>query len=135
MPRSLIFLHLPRKLAGWIEVKGDETGPIRVMLEPWASAVGRVVDDASKPRSNVTILVQARRPRLGGGQIEHEPKSIRTDAEGRFRVEGLAPGLPYELFFWAPPGQGSDRRITIEPTRPGETRDLGVIAIRFSSEK
>ncbi len=133
--RSLVFLHMARKLAGWMDLKADERGPVRVLLQPWASAVGQVVDADGKPRADVTLLVQARRPRLGGGQIEHQPKSVRTGADGRFRVEGLAPGLPYELIFWAAPGQGTDRKLAIEPNRPGETRDLGVIAIPSSPEK
>ncbi len=133
--RSLVFLHSARKLAGWIDLKADETGPIQVALQPWASAVGQVVDGAGKPRGDVPLHILVRRPRLGGGQINHMPETIRTGADGRFRLEGLASGLPYELFFWAAPGQGTSQRFAIEPVRPGEARDLGTISIRFGDEK
>ena len=55
---------------------------------------------------------------------DHSLKHIKTDASGRFRVEGLAPGLKYELqvlgnggFFGA-----VFKGLTI---KAGESRDLG----------
>jgi hypothetical protein len=132
--RSLVFLHNARKLAGWVDLRGDEAGPLRVALEPWSTVAGRLVDPDGHPRPDVTLLVHARRPRLGGGQIEHEPERVRTDADGRFRIGGLAPGLPYELRVQAPPGQRADRTIAVAPITPGETRDLGMIAVEFRDQ-
>jgi len=132
--RTLVFLHAADKLAGSVSLRGDEAGPIRVKLEPWATALGQIVDPEGKPRANVTLQIRVKRPRLGGGSIDHEPARIRTDAAGRFRIEGLAPALPYQIDVQAPPKQRADRRIAIAPTASGETRDLGTIAIAFLGE-
>jgi hypothetical protein len=133
--RSLVFLHPARKLAAWVDLRGDEPGPLAVTLSPSSTASGRLLDPDGSPRRDVTLQVRAQRPRLGGGQIDHEPARVRTDGDGRFQIHGLAPGLAYELYVQAPPGQRASRRITVEPTKPDETRDLGTIAVEFQDSQ
>jgi hypothetical protein len=134
-PRSLVFLHPARKLAGWVDLRGDEPGPLRVALAPWSTATGRLVDSAGHPRVDLTVRVSARRPRLGGGSIDHDPARVRTDSDGRFRIEGLAPDLPYDLYVQAPPRQRPNRRIGVEATKSGATRDLGTITVEFRDQE
>src|SRR5262249_51185567 len=56
------------------------------------------------------------------------PEIAKTDADGRFQMEGLLPGLPYELQVTdAPPGPGVTpshfkRGIVVEA---GKTKDVG----------
>jgi hypothetical protein len=133
--RSLVFLHPSRELAGWVDLRGDEPGPLRIALSPSSTVVGRLIDPDGNPRRDVTLQVHARRPRLGGGQIDHEPARVRTDGDGRFRIEGLAPGVAYELYVQAPPGQRADRRIAIEAMQSGATSDLGTIAVAFRNQE
>ena len=58
------------------------------------------------------------------------PNGLRTDKAGRFRIEGLAPGLKYRLsifkgnYVLSPEG---DAGTTI---KPGETKDLGDLVVK-----
>ncbi len=133
--RSLVFRHEGRKLAGWADVRGDAAQGPRVKLEPWASASGRIVDPEGKPRAGVTLQVLAEKPRLGGGSINHQPDRVQTDADGRFRVEGMAPGLAYHLYVQASAGMRADKKIAIEPTKSGETRDLGTVPVAYRNQE
>jgi hypothetical protein len=129
--RALVFRHEGRKLAGWVEVRGDETEHPRVRLEPWGAATGRLINTEGKPLANVTLPVYVKKPRLGGGSIGHQPERVRTDADGRFRVEGLAPGLAYHFYVQAPMGMRAEKTIDIEPTKAGETRDMGNVTVAY----
>jgi hypothetical protein len=130
-PRALVFRHEGRKLAGWAEVRGDESDGPRVKLEPWASAMGRLLNTEGKPLPNVTLEIYANKPRLGGGSINHQPERIRTDTDGRFRVEGLAPGLAYHFYIQAPAMMRAEKTIDVEAAKAGETRDLGNVSVAY----
>ena len=56
----------------------------------------------------------------GGGTIDHEPEPIRTDADGRFRVEGMAPGLAYQMYVQAVGGMRAEKPFEIPAMKPGE---------------
>lgn len=62
----------------------------------------------------------------------HLLHGITTDRDGRFRVEGLAPGLVYQINL-----SGTSPYITIGTVaprvsvRPGETKDLGDVKGRL----
>jgi hypothetical protein len=130
-PRTLLFRHAGRKLAGWVDLMGDEPGPLRVQLEPWGVVVGRIVDPEGKPQADVTLQAHvADRKRLGNGNIEH-PDRVRTDADGRFLIDGVAPGLPYRIDVQAPTGQRGTSRIDVAATRPGQTIDMGDLKVVF----
>jgi hypothetical protein len=129
--RALVFRHEGRKLAGWVEVRGDEKERPRVRLEPWASATGRLLDPGGKARGGVVLKVYADKPRLGGGTISHEPESIRTDADGRFRVEGLAPGVAYKMYVQTVGGMRAEKPVEIPALKPGESRDLGTVPVVY----
>ena len=49
-PRRVRITHAGRKLVGSVELKGDETSPITVRLQPWGTIIGRIVDDDGNPR-------------------------------------------------------------------------------------
>ncbi len=92
---------------------------------------GRLVNAEGKPLANVTLETYANKPRLGGGSISHQPERVRTDADGRFRVEGLAPGVAYHLSVQAPMGMRAEKTIDIEPAKAGETRDLRNVTVAY----
>ena len=134
-PRTLVFQHDARKLAGWLKVDPKSAGPLRVRLQPWAAVSGRILDDEGNPRVGLSFLIGIPdKPRLGGGYITHRPERVSTDADGRFRIEGLAPGLTYPLFPTAPTGKWG-RRINFTPKSAGEERNLGTVAIEFVDPK
>ncbi len=123
-PRRACFYHEGRKLAGSVVLRGDEAGPITVRLEPWGSAIGRLVDREGRPRKRGT-LKDPGIASVGIGQgFLPQSVPIELDADGRFRIERLVPGLPYMAHHW----EGTkllgrvfrDLRVA-----PGEVKDLG----------
>jgi RNA polymerase sigma factor (sigma-70 family) len=116
--RTLQLVHDEKKLAGWLEVRGDEKGPVRVRLEPWGVVTGRLVKPDGEPMTNVSIYAGSR-----GGQ---------PDKEGKFRIDGLPPGLKFGLRVIKPPYslEVSGKETSDLTTRPGETKDLGDIQVK-----
>ena len=104
-PRPLFFFHPEKRLSKLEWVKGDGAGPISVRLEPPGELTGRVVDAAGRPLAGLRVhpyfedvVVNKHIP------FEFlEPSSplrretTNTDADGKFRLEGLIPGLKYHL--------------------------------------
>jgi RNA polymerase sigma factor (sigma-70 family) len=93
--RTIAFLHKDRKLIGHRVLRGDKKGPLLVRLQPWGTLTGRILDDQGKPVSQARVRLHY--PTLaapGAGALEQE---FRTDRQGRFRVEGLMPGLKHAL--------------------------------------
>jgi RNA polymerase sigma factor (sigma-70 family) len=90
--RTLLLEHPEKQLAARCDLPGDETGPITVTLQPAATVTGRLVDDEGRPRPQVDITVGFLRPK--GQPLQHS-HTFRTDAEGKFRIDGLIPGVAY----------------------------------------
>jgi RNA polymerase sigma factor (sigma-70 family) len=116
--RTLQMVHEEKKLAGWLVVRGDEKAPVRVRLEPWGSVTGRLVKPDGEPMTNVSIYAGSR--------------SGQPDKEGKFRIDGLAPGLKFGLTVIKPPYslELSGKDVKELTTRPGETKDLGDIQVK-----
>ena len=122
--RQLAFQQRERRLSGMVILKGPVQAPIEVKLEPWGVVTGRLVDAAGQPRAGVGlgwVANQKARVEVGPGPVLDD---IKTDANGRFRVEGLAPGLKYELQILGNGGFFGTvfKDLTI---KAGESRDLG----------
>jgi hypothetical protein len=126
-PYRLDFLDQGRKLAGSLLLKGDETGEFVVRLEPWGAVTGRVVDDEGKPRPDVQIFSTIReRPDPGRGDLRDKPA---VDARGRFRIEGLVPGVRYDAHGSSAGGSASGTILDGVRVGPGEVKDLGDIRL------
>jgi hypothetical protein len=122
--REVVFIHEGKHLAGALRARSDNKGPLTVKLEPWGTVTGRVVDGGGKPLSGV--LLSAEDPFRGRPLLTD---SHQTDKEGRFRIEGLAPGVKYTIKMvrnGKDAGQVSEG-LTI---RAGETRDLGDVQLK-----
>src|SRR5262249_27324132 len=128
---TLSFVHKQRKLIGHAVVRGDK-GPLTVRLQRWGTLTGRLVDEAGKPLAGVRVgLKHPALPEPGAREPDGE---VLSDAEGRFRVEGLLPGLKHELAL------GSDGKRTVTSrapdrlkdlvTAPGEVKDLGEVRVK-----
>ena len=133
-PRRVTIAHAGRKLIGSVFLKGDEVDPMTVRLQPWGTVTGRVVDDEGRPRPalNVHSLggIHAKHPEVDGvlpgrGWIG---VAIATDANGRFRVEGLIPGLKYGASV-ADGSRGLGKLFEGLIAAPGEVRDLGDLKV------
>ena len=79
--------------------EGGENGPMTVRLQPAGTITGRLVDEEGRPRTGVAINVG-----YGPGQFTDIPYFFTLlepalGNDGRFRIEGLIPGVVYELNF------------------------------------
>jgi protocatechuate 3,4-dioxygenase beta subunit len=124
-PRSLSFYHMEKKLSRTVELRGDDTDPLKVELRPCGSAAGRLVDQAGKPLGGTVVQLWFQGP----GQpryFQHLPGlgvEVRTDKDGRFRAEGLVPGRTYWMLR---PDVNFKVKVTAES---GKTKDLGDVTI------
>ena len=132
-PRRVTVFHDGRTLVGSIWLKGDEIGRPTVRLQPWGSVVGRVLAIEGKPRQTRALYAGNNTP--GDRELEEAgilPRSV-TDAlkvgkDGRFRVDGLVPGLKYAA-------SSTDGEVILGDlfkdvtVAPGEVKDLGDLKV------
>jgi hypothetical protein len=55
-PRRLYIYHDAEKLVGTVLVKGDETEPLMVRLQPWGTVTGRLVTEDNQPLGPVQLF-------------------------------------------------------------------------------
>jgi RNA polymerase sigma factor (sigma-70 family) len=119
-PWQIEFVHESKKLAGFVTVHGDEKEPLQVRLQPWGVLTGRLVNPQGEPLSGVKVA------------CIHRVDDVYADKDGRFRIEGLTPGLKYEVYvskesLVLPILGGEPKDLTVQP---GETKDLGVLKVK-----
>jgi hypothetical protein len=135
---TLVFYHADKKLARVFGLRNKEANPGEVKLEPCGTLAGRVVDEKGVALASQTIHVQWRlkpeeavKQGLPIGELNETglmrllQQEVRSDEKGKFRVEGLFPGLVYELFIVEAGGSRAlhiTRGLRFEP---GKVRDLG----------
>jgi hypothetical protein len=123
-PRRLYFYHDGERLVGTVLVKGDETQPLTVCLQPWGTVTGRLVTDDNQPLGPVQLF--ANEP--GANRIGL-PGHFVTDRDGNFRIEGLVPRVKFSVYFTksAPNDAAAAEGYLFHQLsmKPGETRDLG----------
>ena len=130
-PRPLVFRHDEKKLAAVVIARGDEGGPLTVRLQPAATITGRLRDDDGTPRRGVRINVNYAKGQFGPGYY-FPFLNASLAGDGRFRIDGLIPGVAYDLGVRtdnALLGDFADRR----QARPGETRDLGDVKVKTAA--
>jgi RNA polymerase sigma factor (sigma-70 family) len=132
-PRTMAFLHTEKKLGGTAVVRGDEKEPVVVKLAPLGQVSGRLLDTDGNPLDGVEVSINP--PEEAGSELyrfaKGSEKPVRTDKDGRFRVEGVVPGLKFWLglrrdqtFFVGEPRGG------LKQVKPGEALDLGNVRAR-----
>jgi hypothetical protein len=69
-----------------------------------------------------------------GAPLHPHSRDLRTDADGKFRIDGLLPGQTYSATV-LPPEQ-KYRGVIVEELslKPGETRDLGQVKPKKGDE-
>jgi hypothetical protein len=138
-PRNIVFFHPEKKLGKVQAVCGDEAGPLTVHLEPLGGVSGRILDAKGRPWAEVTVRAELTRLITAykdlpwelledlGPTMEVESK---TEREGRFHVNGLLPGLRYNLAFSVgeikPGAMIAAHRMDVT-VEAGRTKDLGDI--------
>jgi len=118
LTRDLFFLHRDQNLGKVLTIQGDETRPLTVQLDPCGTVIGRLVDKAGKPVLGVNVNFF----RSGDG---YSFLNTATDADGRFRMEGLVPRANYSLL--------SSRRLLKDvgqvEVESGRIKDLGDLSV------
>jgi hypothetical protein len=136
-PRKFVQAVSPdQRLAGRFQLRGDEKGIVKVKLEPWRTATGQVADSDGRPIANAVLMFESENSSKSSDEpigFWYKGTPIRTDKEGRFRIDGLVPNASYSLLIWAEdqPGQRLEFRAD---WKAGETKDLGTIKTREPSK-
>jgi RNA polymerase sigma factor (sigma-70 family) len=123
---AYFFEHRKKNLAAAVIVKGDEGEGLTVKLQPAATITGRVVTEDGEPVCNTSII-----GRIESGQLNITRPWLgffwgRTDADGRFKIEGVHSGVKFGAFADQPRGE----LFASLTFGPGEVRDLGTIKVK-----
>jgi hypothetical protein len=129
-PERVVILSEDRKLAAYVDIKGDEPDPLNVALHPSGTVAGRLVDEHGRPRPNVRLDVSYS---LGNSETTEQDFSppLLTGPDGRFRITGLVPGLSYTVAVIRKGAKDDEHRYegTLHgeawTVKPGEVRDWG----------
>jgi RNA polymerase sigma factor (sigma-70 family) len=105
-PRPLLFIHPGTRFSKLEWVKSDGGKPLTVRLEPPGTVTGRVVDPTGRPLAGIWIWPWTRDVVLNkhipltavGSEVLSPPGFRKTDADGKFRLEGLLPAVKYHLY-------------------------------------
>ncbi|MBL4688314.1 MAG: carboxypeptidase regulatory-like domain-containing protein [Nannocystaceae bacterium] len=116
-----------------INVVGGEETFLTIELAEWGSIEGRAVDEHGDPLVGVGITLVA----TGGRRNSHAVYAASTsgsgpvtDADGRFFIEGIGPGV-VQVDLVTPQGNNPQLRATLAGrATPGEATDLGEATLR-----
>ena len=142
-PRRLIAYHPGRNLVGFHDLSGEPPERIDIPLRPAATFVGRLLDADGHPLEAIQITSERQDVLAAGDNAKPENRdrsfvvfgspsaSVLTDANGRFEIKGVIPGLKYSTLAYIPTSVGN--RVLPQPrplftdmiAGPGETKDLG----------
>jgi uncharacterized GH25 family protein len=121
---AYFFEHHKKHLAAAVLLKGDEPEGFTVKLKPTATVTGRVVTDDGEPVRNADIAGRLQEGQLSMPQGWNGFFWSRTDADGRFKIEGLLGGVKLGA-------QHRGGNLFSDLTlAPGEVRDLGEIKVK-----
>jgi RNA polymerase sigma factor (sigma-70 family) len=145
-PCTLSFIHRERKLIGQVVVRSEDKGPLTVRLQPWGTLTGRLINAEGKPLAGMKIYLEYPNS-SDAGMMRPPDQEFSTDRDGRFRVEGLLPGLKHELILAGDPSKvravpagreylnemarrSGGERLRGLSARSGEVKELGDIAVK-----
>jgi RNA polymerase sigma factor (sigma-70 family) len=98
-PRRVVFYHPERKLAGTLLARGDEKEPPAVKLGPTGTVTGRILDLDGQAVTGVEVRLSSSDDALSElyRHLNQRREPARTDKDGRFRLEGVVPGVKFYL--------------------------------------
>jgi hypothetical protein len=141
-PRVVIFGHKELKLVGWAVVKPEDfraDAPMVVHLQRAGAIKGRLVDEDGLPLAAARLSVQTHYPNAEGfgpprQGLWPEEASYASDAEGRFVIDGLRPGLKLSIYVQSKtrPGfrMGTGDTFRELELQSGEVREMGDVKVK-----
>jgi hypothetical protein len=120
--RELYFYHKEKNLGRYLELRGEQSEPLKIELQPCGSVVGRLIDKGGKPVAG-TVIHFCRR-----GYVAFWPGGfdVKTDKDGRFRAEGLVPGQKYTMNRNTANIADTLPEVTVDS---GQKKDLGDLTV------
>jgi RNA polymerase sigma factor (sigma-70 family) len=110
-----------KRLVGTLLLKGNETSPVRMTLQPWGEITGRLIDADGQPWSKGIEIHDFRKDLTRANVVCPEPGS-----DGQFRIVGLIPGRTYNFLVGDKKTHFLKGRIIADVTlKPGEVKDVG----------
>jgi RNA polymerase sigma factor (sigma-70 family) len=155
--RILLFLHPGKKLGAVAVVSGDSEEPVEVKLQPLGSVEGRVVDADGKPWAGLKVTMRPGEPAEDYDNLPDEFTSFQgafaihrglwhkflgrdtvTDKDGRFRLEGVLPGVSFNVY--VSDGDLSKERTLVDQrsgvrVEAGKAKDLGLLRKREGAKE
>jgi hypothetical protein len=130
--RLIQVMHEGKQLAGSVVVHGNDEGPVRIQLQPWGSVTGRLVTfTGGEPLTGVEVGAHGSAKKEDAAKVGFLPGEAPPGKDGKFRLDGLIPGLTYHLgVFKRPYGLETDPKLDAVTVKPGETKDLGDIRVK-----
>jgi hypothetical protein len=134
MPEPFFFYHREKKLATAVLVKGDEPEGFTARLQPAATVTGRLIDEDGIPLDGRGIISDILPGQLNLSQAWGVLFYAKSDKDGRFRMEGIVPGVRVDAHIDRSSKPLNNRtfgdvvfdQLTL---KPGEVRDLGDIRV------
>jgi RNA polymerase sigma factor (sigma-70 family) len=120
---EILFIHPEKRLYGVAVPPKENGGSVEVKLLPTASYTGRLVGADGKPLAGVELEVTFRL-KAGWGWFPYLPGRVKTDGEGRFRVDALLPGREFRL------SGGKGELLLGGDLRPGQAKDAGDVRLK-----
>jgi hypothetical protein len=135
-PRQLVFTHRARKLGAALLLRDEDlrsSAPLEVKMVPTGTISGRLVDADGLPWAGARLHVAIFYP-----DHPHSVDLVETitaDAQGRYRIEDVVPGVETEVLSIDAPnrpdvsldGGKALRKLVL---KPGEVRDLSDVKVK-----
>jgi hypothetical protein len=139
-PQPFFFYHRPKKLAAAVLIKGDEPEGFTVRLQPAATVTGRLIDEDNLPLAERGIIGEILPGQLNLTQAWGILFWGKSDNDGRFRVEGIVPGVKVDAHIdrvSKPLNNSVFGALVFDQLtlKPGEIRDLGDIRVNDPRNK
>jgi len=114
--RQLVFHHKEKNFGFLLkDLRDAPAGPLAVKLQPCGSLSGRLVDADGQPLARVQFELNS----------HYSSQQLTTGKDGRFRAEGLVPGLEYTVMKPKVVATGLAQAVV----EPGKNKDLGDIKV------
>lgn len=126
-PQRITLIEEKRQLIGELMARGDAETPYIVVMKPWGTVTGQILDENGKPMKASLMLNNHSPLETNADPDVGEYANIQIDANGRFRIDRLVPGQRYTARVYGKIGMFAGTGFENLVVRPAEVRDLGDI--------